>query len=944
MSVCRHCYCYLMLVVAAMAIGGCDGRTPSDLAACTTLYVRGFRPIADERTERFLGKVREETARCRGGETAVAYRDQPWMDWPNYWATGGPDTRVSGLQWLFGPNDRGLHGALLDIEYSRMELIKFNLLDNSGTYQEYVLGRNSVNGQVLKEWTAMRLSESDPNFSKMKFESDGRQLCQGELIRFRNLTGICNDIRNPRMGSTNEPFARNVEFESTFPELARNDVAKNRHGDRIGLLVPDPQVVSRKLFTRAQSQPDKCRAGLGLPGYSPEANCDYKKAPFFNVLAAFWIQFMTHDWFTHLENGHNREVNNKPDLMPVGCTPDQAKALGCRSDDQVDRSYITEAGKTFVDSKSKTHLATAYRTTTNNVTAWWDASQIYGYDQTSQQRVKRDPHDKAKLLLEPVRANDPLGYLPVFGPGDPINDAWRGQEASAFPDNWSIGMSFYHNVFAREHNKFVENFRSKQKDAPKEDSGLRNPERPDAPILYEAVSDEELFQVTRLVVSAEIAKIHTIEWTTQLLYDEPLNQGMNANWNGLFGKSPLVAGALKQVVSSLKKSSDPREANQLYSAFVAGPGIFGRGNEVNKCLLWSLFCQDIWSLKNPDDVNGGTNHFGSPFNFPEEFVTVYRLHSLLPDLIEYREWNKDPNVIEAKIPVIETFRGKATDAMHEHGLANWGLSMGRQRLGQLALLNQPQFIQNLPMPRLETKTNQIDLAALDLIRDREHGVPRFNEFRRQYGLKQLTSFDDFVDKRLPKGTDRDEQEQLVKLLREVYGQHKCDASKKPITTAQRNDDGTEIDDCLGHPNGSMVDNIEDLDTVVGYLAEPKVLWPHGYAISETQFQVFILNASRRLFSDRFFTSSFRPEFYTHLGVEWVVNNGPNGKVMEKGRPNGHEEEVTPLKRVLQRTIPELAPQLDYVVNAFDPWGRDRGEYYALDWKPRPGAESDPAFK
>ena len=33
-----------------------------------------------------------------------------------------------------------------------------------------------------------------------------------------------------------------------------------------------------------------------------------------------------------------------------------------------------------------------------------------------------------------------------------------------------------------------------------------------------------------------------------------------------------------------------------------------------------------------------------------------------------------------------------------------------------------------------------------------------------------------------------------------------------------------------------------------------------------------------------------------------------------------------------------------VVNAFDPWARDRGEYYSLEWKPRPGAESDPAFK
>jgi hypothetical protein len=55
-------------------------------------------------------------------------------------------------------------------------------------------------------------------------------------------------------------------------------------------------------------------------------------------------------------------------------------------------------------------------------------------------------------------------------------------------------------------------------------------------------------------------------------------------------------------------------------------------------------------------------------------------------------------------------------------------------------------------------------------------------------------------------------------------------------------------------------------------------------------------------------------------------------------------EVSPLKRVLSRTIPELKPELEQVINVFDPWGRDRGSYYSLQWKPRPGAETDPAFK
>jgi hypothetical protein len=125
------------------------------------------------------------------------------------------------------------------------------------------------------------------------------------------------------------------------------------------------------------------------------------------------------------------------------------------------------------------------------------------------------------------------------------------------------------------------------------------------------------------------------------------------------------------------------------------------------------------------------------------------------------------------------------------------------------------------------------------------------------------------------------------------------------------------------------------------MAEP--VRPHGFAISETQFVVFILNASRRLFSDRFFTSGFRPEFYTTMGINWVNNNGPGAPMVEPGEVNGHRYPVSPLKRVLLRNIPELKEELSYVVNAFDPWARDRGEYYSLQWKPRPGAESDPAF-
>jgi hypothetical protein len=93
----------------------------------------------------------------------------------------------------------------------------------------------------------------------------------------------------------------------------------------------------------------------------------------------------------------------------------------------------------------------------------------------------------------------------------------------------------------------------------------------------------------------------------------------------------------------------------------------------------------------------------------------------------------------------------------------------------------------------------------------------------------------------------------------------------------------------------------------------------------------------------FLTSSFRPEFYTSLGVRWVNNNGPGDSMPQHGESNGHEQPVSPLKRVLLRNIPELAPELAPVINAFDPWARDRGQYYSLQWQQRPGAEPDDSF-
>ena len=93
-------------------------------------------------------------------------------------------------------------------------------------------------------------------------------------------------------------------------------------------------------------------------------------------------------------------------------------------------------------------------------------------------------------------------------------------------------------------------------------------------------------------------------------------------------------------------------------------------------------------------------------------------------------------------------------------------------------------------------------------------------------------------------------------------------------------------------------DIDSVDLMVGLYAEPL---PPGFGFSDTAFRIFILMASRRLESDRFFTTDFTPRIYTQTGLDWIVNNT--------------------FASVLQRHAPQLNAPLRGVSNAFAPWPR-----------------------
>jgi hypothetical protein len=259
----------LVIVTGLCALGACAGHSPFNIFVDSTkdcaemLLQRDIQTVAKTREQRFLGKVPGTTARCLGGKHAEKLREGPWLDWPNYWAAGDATSlapaRLLASSKVIGPNAHGINGALYELELQRIELIKFNLFDNNKTYEAYVKGRNGEAGPVLNTWPEMRLPQSHPDFKSVGGEQT--QVCRGELIRFRTLTGTCNDIRNPLMGSTRQLFARNVEFDTTFPDLGLNELTKNRHGDRLGLLKPDPQTISRRCSReRSRSRTDVATA------------------------------------------------------------------------------------------------------------------------------------------------------------------------------------------------------------------------------------------------------------------------------------------------------------------------------------------------------------------------------------------------------------------------------------------------------------------------------------------------------------------------------------------------------------------------------------------------------------------------------------------------------------------------------------------------------------
>jgi hypothetical protein len=287
---------------------------------------------------------------------------------------------------------------------------------------------------------------------------------------------------------------------------------------------------------------------------------------------------------------------------------------------------------------------------------------------------------------------------------------------------------------------------------------------------YPTWSDEALFQRARLVNAALLAKIHTADWTPAVISHPTTVAALRANWFGLAGER-------------LHKALGRVSRSEVISGI---PG-------------------------------GETNHYGVPYALTEEFTAVYRMHPLVPDDYSFRRVADDAPLRELEF---RKLTGPAAEqVLDEIPLGDVIYSLGTSHPGVVSMHNYPRFLQDFERPDGKRQ----DIAATDILRIREIGVPRYNEFRRLLHLKPAASFEALTD-----------NPDWAAQLRRVYR-----------------------------------DDIERVDLMVGMYAERR---PKGFAFSDTAFRIFVLMASRRLNSDRFMTRDFRPEVYTPAGLSWLDDN------------------------------------------------------------------------
>ena len=127
-----------------------------------------------------------------------------------------------------------------------------------------------------------------------------------------------------------------------------------------------------------------------------------------------------------------------------------------------------------------------------------------------------------------------------------------------------------------------------------------------------------------------------------------------------------------------------------------------------------------------------TDHHGVPYALTEEFVAVYRMHPLIPDDYELRDVGRTRSYEDLEFVDLHGPAARRAVAARRRRVRPVLLASARRTRARCTLHNFPRFMQEFCGA---TTASSIDLAAIDILRSRERGVPRYNEFRRLLHLR-----------------------------------------------------------------------------------------------------------------------------------------------------------------------------------------------------------------
>ncbi|MEE8526771.1 MAG: peroxidase family protein, partial [Thermoanaerobaculia bacterium] len=442
--------------------------------------------------------------------------------------------------------------------------------------------------------------------------------------RFRAIDGSCNNLQFPQVGKAGTALRRYIPEAGT--------VAQDVLGE------PSAIAVSNRLNKQEE----------------------FNSAAPVSTLAFAWVNFFVHDFYARGNDSFGRPTDDFYKL-PTG------------DGKFVYMSKLATAGEGV-------HLS--------NVTHWFDGSQVYGSSQEVSDRIRtvEDGKPGAKLRFAadgflPRVAAGGAAMAPAFSAAqyetaadsteedgeEPQEDApgngSSGREVFLTGDSprssLHIGLLMLHHLWAAEHNYLVDQLRQR----------------------YPQMSAEELFQTARLIVGAEIAKIHTVEWTAQMTFDPVSAEFVNRIWTSRAGDAEAYRPDVHYAVSEEFVSS--------YVLHEIVPVRFeivdGRGGVIEEL----SFVEDLFATGGQDKLlehgvenifnSFGTNEMGLiyPFNVPD---ALRRFTGLQPFI----------------------------------GTGN------------------------------EDDAGYLDLAAIPIARDRDARVPKYNDLREVLNQPRLSSIDEMT--------------------------------------------------------------------------------------------------------------------------------------------------------------------------------------------------------